>query len=132
MYLFDDGTVWCHQGVLGSYHDWIKTGRLTASLQGTQAAACLSYAGKSYVRGGPRHFSGGVPNPEASVRTNIDEFRQAIDAGDVSNAQTVRAVESNFTAVLGREAAARRRLVTLDELVRENRALIPDLSGLKR
>lgn len=132
VYLFDDGTVWCHQGVLGSYHDWIKTGRLTASLQGTQAAACLSYAGKSYVRGGPRHFSGGVPNPEASVRTNIDEFRQAIDAGDVSNAQTVRAVESNFTAVLGREAAARRRLVTLDELVRENRALIPDLSGLKR
>jgi predicted dehydrogenase len=131
VYLFDDGTIWCHQGILGSYHDWIRTGRLTASLQGTQAAACLSYAGKSYVRGGPRHFSGGVPNPEASVRTNINEFRQAIENGDASNLQVTRAVESNFAAILGREAAARRMLVTLDELLRENRELKPDLSGLK-
>ena len=131
VYLFDDGTVWCHQGILGPYHDWIKTGRLTASLQGTQGAACLSYAGKSYVRGGPRHFSGGVPNPEASVRTNIDEFRQAIDASDYSNAQVTRAVDSNFAAILGREAAARRTLVTLDGLIREGRTLRPDLSGLQ-
>ena len=131
VYLFDDGTVWCHQGILGPYHDWIKTGRLTASLQGTQGSACLSYAGKSYVRGGPRHFSGGVPNPEASVRTNIDEFRQAIDGGDTANAQVTRAVESNFAAILGREAATRRTLVTLDDLIRENRALEPDLRGLK-
>ena len=131
VYLFDDGTIWSHQGILGSYHDWIKTGRLTASLQGTQGAACLSYAGKSYVRGGPRHFSGGVPNPEASVRTNIDEFRQAIDAGDCSNEQVARAVESNFAAILGREAAARRTRVTLEELLNENQTLRPDLSDLK-
>lgn len=131
VYQFDDGTIWCHQGVLGVYHDWIRAGRLTASLQGTQAAACLSYAGKSYVRGGPRHFSGGVPNPEASVRTNIDEFRQAIEDGDASNGVIARAVESNFVAILGREASARRRCVTLDEVMRENRALDVDLRGLK-
>lgn len=131
VYLFDDGTVWCHQGILGAYHDWLRIGRLTASLQGTQAAACLSYAGKSYVRGGPRHFSGGVPNPEASVRTNIDEFRQAIETADYTNRQVTRAVESNFAAILGREATARRTLVTLDELLLENRALQPDLAGLK-
>jgi hypothetical protein len=83
------------------------------------------------VRGGPRHFSGGVPNPEASVRTNIDEFRQAIETGDCANLQAARAAESNFVAILGREAAARRTMVTLDELMRENRALQPDLSGLK-
>lgn len=131
VYLFDDGTIWCHQGILGSYHDWLKAGRLTASLQGTQGTACLSYAGKSYVRGGPRHFSGGVPNPEVSVRTNIDEFRQAIEAADYSNTQVARAVESNFAAILGREAASRRTLVTMEELLREKRALQPDLSGLK-
>ncbi len=131
IYLFDDGTVWCHQGILGAYHDWLKAGRLTASLQGTQASACLSYAGKSYVRGGPRHFSGGVPNPEASVRTNIDEFRQAIEDGDCSNRLVARAVDSNFAAILGREAAARRTQVTLEDLIRENKALTPDLSGLK-
>ena len=37
--------------------------------------------------------SGGVPNPEASVRTNIDEFRQSIEEGDFSNRQVARAVE---------------------------------------
>ncbi len=131
VYLFDDGTTWCHQGVLGAYHDWIKTGRLTASLQGTQACACLSYAGKSYVRGGQRHFSGGVPNPEASVRTNIDDFRRAIEDGYYPNRLVARAAQSNFTAVLGREAAARRTLVTLDQLMQENKALQPDLAGLK-
>lgn len=131
-YLFDDGTVWSHHGILGAYHDWIKTGRLTASLQGTQGTACLSYAGKSYVRGGPRHFSGGVPNPEASVRTNINEFYQAIVEGDYSNAQVLRAVDSNFAAILGREAAARRALVSLDELIGEGKQLQPDLNGLSR
>lgn len=131
VYLFDDGTVWCHQGILGAYHDWIRAGRLTASLQGTQAAACLSYAGKSYVRGGPRHFSGGVPNPEASVRINIDEFRQAIEEGDASNRQIARAADSNLAAILGREASARRTRVTLEELILENKALKPDLTGLQ-
>lgn len=125
IYQFDDGTLWCHQGILGAYHDWIKAGRLTASFQGTQASGCLSYAGKSYVRGGTRHFPGGVPNPEASVRKNIDDFYQNIVRGDFSNEILSRVIESNFTAVLGREAAARRRETTLDELIRENMRLVP-------
>jgi len=117
--------------VLGSYHDWIRAGRLTASLQGTQGTACLSYAGKAYVRGGPRHFSGGVPNPEASVRTNIAAFRRAIDDGDYSGLHVARAVSSNYIAILGREAAARRGTLTLEGLMSENRALRPDLKGLR-
>jgi len=72
-----------------------------------------------------------VPNPEASVRINIDEFRQLIEEGDCSNRQVARAVDSNFAAILGREAAARRTLVRLDDLIHENKALTPDLSGLK-
>jgi hypothetical protein len=84
------------------------------------------------VRGGPRHFSGGVPNPEASVRTNIDDFREAIDTGDAANEHAAQAVESNFAAILGREAAARRAHVTLEALITENRALRPDLDGLRR
>ncbi len=131
VYLFDDGLFWSHQGILGAYHDWIKSGRLTASLQGTQATACLSYAGKSFVRGGPRHFSGGVPNPEASVRINIEDFHRDITTGNVANEMINRAVESSLTAVLGREAAARQTRVTLAELVAENRALQPHLAGLK-
>ena len=66
------------------------------------------------------------------MRTNIDEFRQAIEENDTSNRQVARAVESNFAAILGREASARRTLVTLEELIRENKALKPDLNGLKK
>lgn len=130
IYLFDDGTIWCHQGILGAYHDWLKAGRLTASLQGTQGAACLSYAGKAYVRGGPRHFSGGIPNPEANVRTNIDDFRDAIEAEDYTNQQVLRAVDSNLVAILGREAALRRTRVEMDDLLHSSQSLQPDLSGL--
>ena len=130
-YQFEDGMLWSHQGVLGMYHDWIRSGRLTASLQGTQASACLSYAGKSYVRGGNRHFSGGVPNPEQSVRTNIDSFYKLIQRGDVENIEVKRAVESNLTAILGREAALKRKYVELSDLIKENRVLQPDLSGLQ-
>lgn len=131
IYQFADGMLWSHQGVLGMYHDWIRSGRLTASLQGSQAAACLSYAGKSYVRGGQRHFSGGVPNPEQSVRTNIDSFYQLIQEHKFENLEVKRAVESNLTAILGRKAAVRRAPVELKDLIQENRALQPDLRGLK-
>ena len=129
-YQFDDGMLWMHQGILGMYHDWIRSGRLTASLQGTQATACLSYAGKSYVRGGHRHFSGGVPNPEQSVRTNIETFHQLIREKDVANSEVLLAVDSNLTAILGREAALRRRYLEMKDLIKENRELKPDLSGL--
>jgi len=116
VYLFEDGLTWCHQGMLGAYHDWIKAGRLTASIQGAQGTACLSYAGKSYVRGGPRHFSGGVPNPEASVRRNIDDFRTAVTQRVGGNGHLQRALDSTLTAILGREAAARRGMLTLEQL----------------
>ncbi len=130
-YIFDDGLLWSHHGILGMYHDWIKPGRLTASLQGTQAAACLSYAGKSYVRGGNRHFSGGVPNPEQSVKNNIETFHRRIRHNETTNNEITLAVESNLTAILGREAAARRQYVELQDLIKENRALKPDLNGLQ-
>ncbi len=130
-YQFEDGMLWSHQGVLGMYHDWIRSGRLTASLQGTQAAACLSYAGKSYVRGGQRHFSGGVPNPEQSVKTNIDSFYNLILTGKAENLEVKRAVESNLTAILGREAAVQRRCIEMSDLIKQSRELKPDLSGLK-
>lgn len=132
LYSFADGLIWSHQGILGAYHDWLKMGRLTASLQGTQGTACLSYAGKSYVRGGPRHFNGGVPNPEASVRINIADFYTAIEQSTPDNPQIERAVQSNLTAILGREAARRRRYLTLEELLAENRVLTPELTTLQR
>ena len=130
IFKFRDGTIWTHQGIIGAYHDWLRAGRLTASIQGFKGSACLSYAGKSYLRGGPRHFGGGVPNPEASVRTNIDTFWQSIVKGEYANAPALAVINSNLTAILGREAARRGISLDLATLIKENRPLIPDLTGL--
>jgi hypothetical protein len=42
-----------------------------------------------------------------------------------------RAVDGTLTAILGREAALRGVRLTMDELLKENRKLEVDLSGLK-
>ena len=57
-YIFDDGLTWNHESALGPTHDWLKQGSLEASIQGDAAAARLSYWGKAYVRGGPKHYGG--------------------------------------------------------------------------
>jgi len=40
-------------------------------------------------------------------------------------------INATLTTILGREAARRRTKLTLDEVLRENRRLEPDLTGLK-
>ena len=42
-----------------------------------------------------------------------------------------RAVDGVLTCVLGREAAARHAKLTMDELLKENKKLEVDLTGLK-
>ena len=40
-------------------------------------------------------------------------------------------MDGTLTAILGREATARRRYLTMEELLRENKKLEVDLTGLK-
>jgi len=62
---------------------------------------------------------------------NINEFHAAVTAGDCSNPTVAPSVRSNLTAVLGREAAYRRKELTLAALLKEGRKLEPNLNGLK-
>jgi myo-inositol 2-dehydrogenase / D-chiro-inositol 1-dehydrogenase len=67
----------------------------------------------------------------AGAKRNIDAFYQAIIAGNYENATAPRAVDGTLTAILGREAAVRHGRLTMEELLKENKRLAPDLSGLK-
>lgn len=58
-------------------------------------------------------------------------FYASITEGRFENPTVQRAVDGTLTAILGREAAARRRYLTMDELIKENNALEYDLTGLK-
>jgi len=62
---------------------------------------------------------------------NIDAFHKAVTAGDCTNPTIEPSINATLATILGREAARRRTKLTLDEVLRENRRLEPDLTGLK-
>ncbi len=122
------GLLWNHQSL------WIPDHgpSLVCHVHGTLASAQLSYWGKSFLRGGPKHYGGGevVSLYDQGATRNIAEFYRAIVEGRYDNPAVQRAVDGTLTAILGREAAARRKRLTMEELLKENKRLEVDLSGL--
>jgi predicted dehydrogenase len=132
-YVFDDGLAWNHESAAGPTHDWLKQGSLEASIQGSDAAARLAYWGKAYVRGGPKHYGGGTVADlyDAGAKRNIAAFHANVLAGNYGNETAQRSVDSTLTCILGREAARRGALLTMDDILKENKRLEVDLKGLK-
>ncbi|HPD15306.1 MAG TPA: Gfo/Idh/MocA family oxidoreductase [Planctomycetota bacterium] len=130
VYEYADGVVWTHiTQTLANEHD---VASLTASFYGMKATARLAYWGKCYVRGGDKHFvkDAGSVYDQGAMR-NIANFYDSIIKGDFTNLTAQRAVDGTLTAILAREAAARRRYLTMDELIKENKRLEVSLEGLK-
>jgi predicted dehydrogenase len=130
IYEMGDGTIWTH--VTQSISNNIDITTLSASICGMQATAHLQYGGKNYVRGGTKHYSGASGDifTEGVVK-NIAAFYQNVCEGRFENETARRAVDGALTCILGREAAARRTRLTMDELLKENKRLEVDLTGLK-
>ncbi len=133
VYTMEDGLTWTHQSAGGPTHDWLKQGSLEGSIQGSAGAARLAYWGKAYVRGGPQHYAGGAVDNlyEAGAKRNIASFHDRIATGNFSNETAPRSVDCTLTCILGREAARRNTLLTMDEVIKENKKLDVDLRGLK-
>lgn len=64
------------------------------------------------------------------AKTNIDTFHRSIRDKIGDNPTVAPSVNSNLTAMLGREAAHRGTPVTWDAMMKEAKSLAPDLSGL--
>ena len=129
---YDDGVLWTHAVQAMNNNADITT--LSASIFGQSATAHIQYGGKVYVRGGPKHYVGSCSAgiyEQGAVR-NIAAFYRDIVEGHFENATVQRAVDGTLTAILGREAAARRRYLTMEELLQENKKLEVDLKGLKQ
>jgi myo-inositol 2-dehydrogenase / D-chiro-inositol 1-dehydrogenase len=67
----------------------------------------------------------------AGAKRNIGAFYRAIVAGHFENATAPRAVDGTLTAILGREAAVRHGRLTMEGLLKENKRIEPDLTGLR-
>ena len=109
--------------------DWA----LNLSAYGEQATALVSYRGKSFLKGGPKHFGGGNVESlydQGAIR-NIATFYRNIVEERFDNATIRQAVDDALTAALGREAASRRCCLTMEELIHENKELEFDTSSLR-
>ena len=129
-YEFDDGLLWTHRcQSLRNQEDWA----LRLNAYGDVATALVSYRGKSYLKGGPKHFGGGNVESlyDQGVVRNVATFYRNIVEGRCDNPTVPQAVDDVLTAALGREAATRRVCLTMDELIKENKPLAIDLSSLK-
>jgi len=129
IYDYADGTVHNH---LGLAMPDATDGVLDCHVYGTIGNAVISYWGKASLRNGPGEYSGQVANlyQEGIVR-NIATFYENVTQGRAENPTVRRAVDSALSCILGREAATRRIRLTMDEVIKENKHLNVDLTGLK-
>ena len=130
VYEFADGLTLSHHGqALPNNPDE----SLVSKFYGQDAMAVVAYSGKAYLRGGPKHFGGGnVDNLyEAGARRNIATFHDNIVEGRFENATVARAVDGVLMSILGRESAARKSRLTMEELIRRNERLEVNLNGLR-
>ena len=101
--------------------------------QGQDGWLETGYTSRVRILGNRTGWRGGdVVNlyPSGAER-NIDTFHQCITAGTYDNPTLAPSVNATLTTILGREAARRRAKLTLAEILKENRRLEPDLTGLK-
>ncbi|MDP3072573.1 MAG: Gfo/Idh/MocA family oxidoreductase [Opitutaceae bacterium] len=130
IYEYADGLIHQHAGQALKNNN---SGELSAAIHGTEANAFLTYWGKSFVRGGPKHFGGGAVENlyAAGAGRNIARFHREVTSGEFANETCQRAVDGVLTCVLGYEAAARRTRLTMETLLKENKRMEVDLRGLK-
>ena len=132
-YTLDDGVVWNHHSATGPTHDWLRQGALEGCIQGSLGNAHLAYWGRAYLCGGPKHFGDGQVADlyAAGAKRNIADFYDYMTKGNYGNETAQRSVDCTLTCTLGREAARRGTLLTMDELIKEDRRLEIDTKGLK-
>ncbi len=125
---FADGTFMNH---VGSHLNATFDVRCVA--YGQAGNAEIGYVGTGQINAGAATYEGGEIEDlyRAGAVRNIARFHDAIQAGDTSNPTLGPSIRSTLATLLGRDAAAHRTRLTMEELIRENRSIPADLSGLK-
>jgi len=109
-------------------------GTIRVMANGPKNHAQVDYSSEAYLHGtGELRFKGGkIENlyAQGAVR-NIATFHRNVTGGVFTNDTVRRSVDGCLACILGREAAARGAELTMEQLLKENRKLEPDLTGLK-
>lgn len=99
---------------------------------GSKGVLETEYGGGVLIRG-DEYFNGGrTPDIyESGAVANIAAFHDSIAEGRFGSGTAAPSVQSNLITILGRKAAYENRIVSWDEIVRDEERLVPDLKGLK-
>ena len=130
LYEYADGLLHNHTGqALPNGTD----GELSCKVYSLTAHAFVTYWHKAHFhRRGEKEYTGQVADLyTAGALRNIASFYQAVTGGHFENPTVERSVDGCLTCILGREAAARHGRLTMEELLKENKRLELDLTGLK-
>jgi myo-inositol 2-dehydrogenase / D-chiro-inositol 1-dehydrogenase len=127
---YADGLVHEHSGV-GLPNG--SEGEISCTLDGQVGHATVNYWHNAHFhRRGAKPFTAEVVDLYAAgAKRNIATFYETVIAGRFENPTVRRAVDGCLTCILGREAAARHGRLTMEDLLKENRRIELDLSGLK-
>jgi myo-inositol 2-dehydrogenase/D-chiro-inositol 1-dehydrogenase len=101
---------------------------------GKKGHAQVDYEKEAYLHGaGTLRYKGGPVEKlysSGAVR-NIATFHQQVTGGIFTNDTVKRSIDGCLACILGREAAARGQEITMEQLLKENKKLNVDLTGLK-
>ncbi len=127
-YTFADGTIMNHVG--SHSHSRFHVRCVAYGQSGNME---IGYVGTASIRGGSKSYRGDdVGNLyTAGVVRNIATFHDDIKKGNYANGTVTPSVNSTLATILGREAARREVRLTMDELIRENKKIEVDLTGLQ-
>jgi predicted dehydrogenase len=129
-YQFENGLILNHLGEhIRNAHGF----NCTCVAFGQDGYTETNYAGKVLIRGNKGGYRGGeVENLYVDgIKRNLDTFHHSIVNGIYDNPTVEPSVDATLTTILGREAARRNTKMTWDQMIRENRKLEVDLTGLK-
>jgi predicted dehydrogenase len=105
---------------------------LSCRVYGQTGHARVTYHGKAQFRSHEDGYNADVGNVyDEGVVRNIARFYQDVIEERVGHETVRRAVDGALTCILGREAAERNERLTMEQVLKENRRLEVDLTGLK-
>jgi len=99
---------------------------------GSEGVLETEYGGQVIIRG--KHFYRGGSSPgiyQDGAVANIKAFYESVTGGKFDNPTVETSVRSNLITILGRTAAYGNRMVTWDEMLKNNEKLDANLKGVK-
>lgn len=128
LYEYQNGIVHDH---IGQALKNFSGDELNCRVYGQTGNAYLTYWGKATFRSYDDAFNGEVENLyEAGAVRNIATFYRNVTEERFGNETVPRSIDGALACVLGREAAERRQRLTMEQVIKENRKLRVDLTGL--